>query len=130
MHHILWSLEPHFLLRLSVRMGVITDCGFVSSSLALLFARHGISAESLVPTPVLHIPCLPATEARFRAQAGPMELVKQSRSLNPEPIFSLVLTASLQLPATHCSFLKMEGSGRVPDHSQGHMPSVTEDHGW
>jgi hypothetical protein len=57
-----------------------------------------------------------------------MELEKQRRDLNPE--FSLVLAASLQVPATHCSLLKMEGSGRVPDHSQGRMTSLTEDHSW
>jgi len=59
-----------------------------------------------------------------------MELLKQSGNLNPELIFSLILTASLQLPATHFSLLKMEGLGRVPNYSQGHMTSLTVDQGW
>lgn len=59
-----------------------------------------------------------------------MELVKQRGNLNPELISSLILTASLQLPATHLSLLKMEGLERVPDYSQGHMTSLTVDQGW
>lgn len=79
----------------------------VSCLPALLFTGHG--PQCYVLGPVLHIPCLPAAEARFRAQAC-LSPVPWTRDLNPELMFSVILTASLQVPATHCSLLKMESA--------------------
>lgn len=116
----------------------MTGCTSDSLLPALLLAGYGPSATSLVPDPLLHTPQSSAHPSK--AQSSGLFLIlwsQRSRAELESRVDALPTAGSLTGPhssfagASHPLFPFKDGgvTGGYSDHRQGHMSSLTEDHG-